>query len=558
MTLPESSPHWELSLADILIAVKRKWIAILFLALTTGGMAALFEQTSRDVQYSATTSVAPYGRATHWAATLGVSKGETLEVSSVAVELEVLVSSQFAKKLAERLFDHPSLFDASPAARAELTQIGKARTEDPTVLQQHLNAFLRTGAHIFDIEARADHPDTAALIANVAAQAYIDDRAHVSDLLIAQLNSQIAADILILNDRLAALEEEPVVRIQDFGIVSEWRTPLSAFQAGLMPYMEFREIILGDLVRRDNMSTTDPANTDQLSLSLAAVREVLQSYVQALPLILPNASKGGWLVSAAVSENSKRISHEAGTDFIIVATLAGMIAGLCIVLFNYIRMPLILTFDQQIDFPSLPAFGHLALSPHDASSNDAFKELRSTLLLRFSEANSHCVLLSASNVTGDKLHELGMNLGRSFTTIERSVLILSCLPSSCDATQNANLFVSIDAGTLPPKGEIQNILSDTAYLSRGSDPRDPLDMFATPQFDAFIQTARAQYDLVLILAPGNEPGKTATLADALLCKQADIALVVTERAKTTFADLAYTHEMLGRAKPAYLGSVMLG
>jgi succinoglycan biosynthesis transport protein ExoP len=229
-------------------------------------------------------------------------------------------------------------------------------------------------------------------------------------------------------------------------------------------------------------------------------------------------------------------------------------------------IPLIRAEDVQRGKPAEAAAGvnpleqSLLISRPNAPAAEAYRALRTAILLSSADEPLR-VLLVTSPLGGDGKSTITYNLAVAFAQHGRRVLVLDADMRKPSAH---TLFHAPKAPGLSEvlTGSVQfadamiphDSLPNLALLPSGTTPPNPAELLDSKRFDALLEEARKQFDLVMI----DSPPVLMVTDPVILSTKTDGAIIVLRSQKTTKPVLRRAVEVLGRSYGRKLGFVVNG
>jgi succinoglycan biosynthesis transport protein ExoP len=230
-------------------------------------------------------------------------------------------------------------------------------------------------------------------------------------------------------------------------------------------------------------------------------------------------------------------------------------------------IPLIRAEDMQRGKPPAePAAGvnpleqSLLISRPNAPAAEAYRALRTAILLSSADEPLR-VLLTTSPLGGDGKSTITYNLAVAFAQHGRRVLVLDADMRKPSAH---TLFHTPKAPGLSEvlTGSVQfadamiphDSLTNLALLPSGTTPPNPAELLDSKRFDALLEEAKKQFDLIII----DSPPVLMVTDPVILSTKTDGVIVVLRSQKTTKPVLKRAVEVLHRSYGRKLGFVVNG
>jgi capsular exopolysaccharide synthesis family protein len=202
----------------------------------------------------------------------------------------------------------------------------------------------------------------------------------------------------------------------------------------------------------------------------------------------------------------------------------------------------------------------LLLTRPNAPAAEAYRALRTAIQLSAAE-NPLRVLLVTSPLGGDGKTTISYNLAVAFAQHGRKVLLLDSDMRKPSAhalfrASKADGLSEVLTGGIPLSRAIRShdYLKSLYLLPSGATPPNPAELIDSRRFDALLEEARSQFDLVLI---DSRPVLMAT-DPVILSTKTDGTLVVLRSRKTTRPVLKRAVEVLSPSPGRKLGFVING
>ena len=229
-------------------------------------------------------------------------------------------------------------------------------------------------------------------------------------------------------------------------------------------------------------------------------------------------------------------------------------------------IPLIRAEDMQRGKPAETAAGvnpleqSLLISRPNAPAAEAYRALRTAILLSSADDPLR-VLLITSPLGGDGKSTITYNLAVAFAQHGRRVLILDAdmrkpsahtlfhahkAPGLSEVLTGSAQF----AEAMIPHDSLPNL----ALLPSGTTPPNPAELLDSKRFDALIEEAKKQFDLIMI----DSPPVLMVTDPVILSTKTDGAIIVLRSQKTTKPVLRRAVEVLHRSYGRKLGFVVNG
>jgi receptor protein-tyrosine kinase len=193
------------------------------------------------------------------------------------------------------------------------------------------------------------------------------------------------------------------------------------------------------------------------------------------------------------------------------------------------------------------------------SQADAFRELRSRLLLEALDEGPRCALAVLSPDPGDGKSYLAANLAVAFSQLAEPTLLIDA--DIRTPRQHALFRVgdgpglsSVLAGFTQPAAALQAVpgLRGLHLLPAGAVPPNPVELLQRPPFGALVRDMLEQFDHVIVDTPAATRGADARIVAA----RCGAALVVARRSHTRMAPLEGLLALLARG-PARIAGVVV-
>jgi capsular exopolysaccharide synthesis family protein len=202
----------------------------------------------------------------------------------------------------------------------------------------------------------------------------------------------------------------------------------------------------------------------------------------------------------------------------------------------------------------------LLITRPNAPAAEAYRALRTAILLSSADEPLR-VLLTTSPLGGDGKSTISYNLAISFAQHGRRVLVLDAdmrKPSAhtfFHASKSPGLSEVLTgsmsfADALVPHDSLPNL----SLLPSGTTPPNPAELLDSKRFDALIEMAKSEFDLILI----DSPPVLMVTDPVILSTKTDGAIIVLRSQKTTKPVLKRAVETLARSYGRKLGFVVNG
>lgn len=202
----------------------------------------------------------------------------------------------------------------------------------------------------------------------------------------------------------------------------------------------------------------------------------------------------------------------------------------------------------------------LLISRPNAPSAEAYRALRTAILLSSADEPLR-VLLTTSPLGGDGKSTISYNLAVAFAQHGRRVLVLDAdmrKPSahSFFHASKAPGLSEVLTGSVPfADAMIQHeALPNLCLLPSGTTPPNPAELLDSKRFDALIEEAKQQFDLIVI----DSPPVLMVTDPVILSTKTDGTIIVLRSQKTTKPVLKRAVEVLARSYGRKLGFVVNG
>jgi polysaccharide biosynthesis transport protein len=202
----------------------------------------------------------------------------------------------------------------------------------------------------------------------------------------------------------------------------------------------------------------------------------------------------------------------------------------------------------------------LLLTKPNAPAAEAYRALRTAIQLSIVDNPLH-VLLITSPLGGDGKTTISYNLAVAFAQHGRKVLLLDAdmrkpsVHTLFRATRNEGLSEVLTGG-IPLSKAIRphDYLKNLFLLPSGITPPNPAELLDSRRFDALLEEAKSQFDLVVI----DSPPVLMVTDPVIISTRTDGAIVVLRSQKTTRPVLKRAVEILSHSPGRKLGFVING
>jgi succinoglycan biosynthesis transport protein ExoP len=202
----------------------------------------------------------------------------------------------------------------------------------------------------------------------------------------------------------------------------------------------------------------------------------------------------------------------------------------------------------------------LLLTKPKAPAAEAYRALRTAILLSVADDPLR-VLLITSPLGGDGKTTISYNLAIAFAQHERKVLLLDAdmrkpsVHTLFRASKNDGLS-EVLTGSIPFARAIRphDYLKNLYLLPSGISPPNPAELIDSRRFDALLQEAKSQFDLVII----DSPPVLMVTDPVILSTKTDGTIIVLRSQKTTGPVLKRAVEVLSHSPGRKLGFVING
>jgi capsular exopolysaccharide synthesis family protein len=202
----------------------------------------------------------------------------------------------------------------------------------------------------------------------------------------------------------------------------------------------------------------------------------------------------------------------------------------------------------------------LLITRPNAPAAEAYRALRTAILLSSADEPLR-VLLVTSPLGGDGKSTITYNLAVAFAQHGRSVLVLDAdmrKPSAHTffrAAKAPGLSEVLTGGIVLADALVQHeSLPNLSMLPSGTTPPNPAELLDSKRFDALLEEAKKQFDLILI----DSPPVLMVTDPVILSTKTDGAVIVLRSQKTTKPVLRRAVEVLARSYGRKLGFVVNG
>jgi capsular exopolysaccharide synthesis family protein len=221
-------------------------------------------------------------------------------------------------------------------------------------------------------------------------------------------------------------------------------------------------------------------------------------------------------------------------------------------------------YGKEFVGPAVPGVSQneqsLLLSKPNAPVAESYRVLRTSILLSTSDKPLR-VLLLTSPLSGDGKTTISYNLAIAFAQQGKSVLLIDAdmrkpnMHSLFRVPRAPGLSEVITGGIqLRDAVKIHESLPNLSLLPAGTTPPSPAELLDSKRFEAVLDAAKEQYDLVLI----DSPPVLMVTDPVILSTKADATVVVLRSQKTTRMVLKRAVEALSRSHGRKLGFVING
>lgn len=191
---------------------------------------------------------------------------------------------------------------------------------------------------------------------------------------------------------------------------------------------------------------------------------------------------------------------------------------------------------------------------------DAFRELRSRLLVEVLDEDSRRALAVLSSDVGDGKTYLAANLAVSFSQLGENTLLIDAdlhtprLHQLLGVQQNGAGLSSVLAGFVSPGALVHEVAGlPNLYLApAGALPPNPPELLQRPAFERLMRKMRQEFDHVVVDTPAGTRGADARVVAA----RCGAALVVARKGRSRMAALEGLLAALGRGPARMAGLVM--
>jgi capsular exopolysaccharide synthesis family protein len=202
----------------------------------------------------------------------------------------------------------------------------------------------------------------------------------------------------------------------------------------------------------------------------------------------------------------------------------------------------------------------LLLTKPNAPAAEAYRALRTAIQLSVAD-NPLRVLLTTSPLGGDGKTTISYNLAVAFAQHGRKVLLLDSdmrKPSvhTLFRSSKADGLSEVLTGGIPFSRGIRphDYLKNLYLLPSGATPPNPAELIDSRRFDALLEEAKSQFDLVLI----DSPPILMVTDPVILSTKTDGTIIVLRSQKTTRPVLKRAVEVLSHSPGRKLGFVING
>jgi capsular exopolysaccharide synthesis family protein len=233
------------------------------------------------------------------------------------------------------------------------------------------------------------------------------------------------------------------------------------------------------------------------------------------------------------------------TRFILLSAFLGLTIGVGLTfLFEYLDNTIKGPYDVEVYLRRLPFLGPIGsfstleselitLINPESNSSEAFRNIRTNLLLNFS-SNGHNAFLITSPERGEGKTLVAANLSITMTQNRQKVLLIDAnmrMPRlySLFGVENSSGLSEVlkgeeDVDTIIKPTEIENI----SIITAGKIPLDPSELLGSEAMVKIVEEMKKKFDFVIIDAPGISVGPDS----AVISRLVDGVVILTQFGKT--------------------------
>jgi capsular exopolysaccharide synthesis family protein len=202
----------------------------------------------------------------------------------------------------------------------------------------------------------------------------------------------------------------------------------------------------------------------------------------------------------------------------------------------------------------------LLLTKPNAPAAEAYRALRTAILLSFADEPPR-VLLTTSPLGGDGKTTISYNLAIAFAQHGRKVLLLDAdmrkpsVHTLFRSRKVPGLSEVLTGGAKLSEAVIpHDYITNLTLLPSGTTPPNPAELIDSRRFDALLEEAKSQYDLVMI----DSPPVLMVTDPVILSTRTDGTIIVLRSQKTTRPVLKRAVDVLSHSYGRKLGFVVNG
>ncbi|MDR3360907.1 MAG: polysaccharide biosynthesis tyrosine autokinase [Bifidobacteriaceae bacterium] len=304
----------------------------------------------------------------------------------------------------------------------------------------------------------------------------------------------------------------------------------------------------------------------------AVANAVANSLVAAVDELVPDTREGERLVRGSViaaAEVPKTQSFPSKRNFLIVGFAAGLLLGVGQALLRHRLDKRIRDSSQVQELTSAPIMGRIALDPQMVGSKrpatvsrltaEDYRRLRTNMQFVGSADENHGkTLVITSAVPGEGKSAISLNLATVLAEAGEKVLLIDGDLRRPRIAQYMGLESSVGLTTVligwATPGEVlqSSRVANLTVLPSGVIPPNPSELLASRAMKQLLDSAATHFDYTVVDCA---PLLAATDA-AVLSRQTDGALLVTDMQQATIPQFALALEEVERANGTVLGIVL--